>query len=305
MAKGVFDTKPGSRYDDEIAERYHFPDTKPYREVAEAIVGDWIIYREPQRNRGRRAYIAAARVTGIVPDRKAPGHAYALVEDFTEFKPLVPFSPVGRPYWEAVARAARPRMAGQAIQGKSLRLLSDGDFAGIVAEGLKATLDPRNAIRVGLTGVEEAQTPFEFDVSPEVAVRRVEAMLVNKKIREANFRRLVCEAYDDTCAVTGLRIINGGGRSEVQAAHIWSVADGGPDEVRNGLALSGTIHWLFDRHLISLTDDYRLLVSHNKVPAELRVLFEKQMDRIHLPSDHRLWPRPTYLARHRERYLAA
>jgi hypothetical protein len=23
--KGVFDTKPGSGYDDEIAERYHFP----------------------------------------------------------------------------------------------------------------------------------------------------------------------------------------------------------------------------------------------------------------------------------------
>jgi putative restriction endonuclease len=43
--------------------------------------------------------------------------------------------------------------------------------------------------------------------------------------------------------------------------------------VQNGLALSGTVHWLFDRHLISLTDDYRLLVSHNKVPAELRGLF--------------------------------
>jgi putative restriction endonuclease len=81
-------------------------------------------------------------------------------------------------------------------------------------------------------------------------VRRVELMLVNRKIRDANFRRLVCEAYDDTCAVTGLRIINGGGRSEVQAAHIWPVAEGGSDAVHNGIALSGTAHWLFDRHLI-------------------------------------------------------
>ena len=130
-------------------------------------------------------------------------------------------------------------------------------------------------------------------------------MLINRKIRDANFRRQVCEAYDDRCAVTGLKIINGGGRSEVQAAHIWGVGDGGPDVVQNGLALSGTVHWLFDRHLISLTNDYRLLVSHNKVPAELRVLFERQMDRIHLPKDPRLWPHPTYVERHREAFMAA
>ncbi|MBX9460355.1 MAG: HNH endonuclease [Brevundimonas sp.] len=74
-------------------------------------------------------------------------------------------------------------------------------------------------------------------------------MLVNRKVRDTSFRRQVCRAYDDTCAITGLRIINGGGRSEVQAAHIWPVEHGGPDTVRNGLALSGTVHWLFDRHL--------------------------------------------------------
>jgi len=28
--------------------------------------------------------------------------------------------------------------------------------------------------------------------------------------------------------------------------------------------------------LISLTDDYRILLSHNKVPAQLRFLFETQ-----------------------------
>jgi putative restriction endonuclease len=101
-----------------------------------------------------------------------------------------------------------------------------------------------------------------------------------------------------------LKIVNGFGRSEAQAAHIWPVAEGGPDVVQNGLALSSTVHWLFDRHLISLTDDYRILVSHNKVPGELRSLFEKQMDRIHLPADRRSWPHPAYVARHRERFAS-
>lgn len=144
-----------------------------------------------------------------------------------------------------------------------------------------------------------------FDAPPVEQARRVEAILVNRKIRDANFRRQVCEAYDDRCAVTGLRIINGDGRSEVQAAHIWPVGDGGPDVVQNGIALSSTIHWLFDRHLISLTDDYRLLVSHNKVPSQLRGLFANQMDRIHLPAAPRLRPHPAYVARHRQAFVEA
>jgi putative restriction endonuclease len=75
--------------------------------------------------------------------------------------------------------------------------------------------------------------------------------------------------------------------------------------VQNGLPLSGTIHWLFDRHLISLTDDYELLVSHNKVPAELRPLFERQLNRIRLPDERRLWPHRACVGRHRERFMAA
>ena len=192
-----------------------------------------------------------------------------------------------------------------------MRSLSDADFSAIVAAGLAETLAPQNAIRLGLadiepTGVAEIGAPFDHGAAPGLEqVRRVEQALVNRKVRDANFRRHVCAAYDDRCAVTGLRIINGGGRSEVQAAHIWSVGDGGPDVIQNGLALSGTVHWLFDRHLISLTDDYRLLISHNKVPAELRVLFERQMNRIHLPGDERLWPHTTYVEKHREQFMAA
>jgi hypothetical protein len=56
-------------------------------------------------------------------------------------------------------------------------------------------------------------------------------------------------------------------------------------------------------YLIGLTDDYRVLVSHNKVPAELRSLFSSQMNRIQLPVDKRLWPHAAYLGRHRERFV--
>jgi putative restriction endonuclease len=303
--KAVFDTKPNSGYDDEITRQYHFPARSNYMAAARGALGDWIVYREPQRNNGRRAYIAVARVLEIRPDPQRPDHAYAIMGDYLPFDRPVPFAGDAR-YWEAPLRAIEdPNRVGQGLQGKAMRPLADADFTAIVAAGLTETLAPENSIRLGL-GVEDLPQPFDYDTPPGLdQVRRVEAMLVNRKIRDANFRRQVCEAYDDRCAVTGLRIINGGGRAEVQAAHVWSVETGGPDVVQNGLALSGTIHWLFDRHLISLTAEYRLLVSHNKVPAELRGLFEKQMDRIHLPADRRDWPHPSYVERHRQAFMAA
>lgn len=305
--KAVFDTKPNSGYDDEIVRRYHFPTQSNYMAVAHAAVGDWIIYREPQRNGGRRAYIAVARILRIEADPARAKHAYAIIGDYLPFDRPVPFAGGTYGYWEAPLRAVEnASRVGATLQGKAMRPLDDADFAAIVSAGLAETLAPENAIRLGLVGVEEAARPFEFAVAPGLdQVRRVEQLLLNRKIRDANFRRQVCEAYDDTCAVTGLRIINGGGRSEVQAAHVWGVGEGGPDVVQNGIALSGTVHWLFDRHLISLTNEYRLLVSHNKVPAELRALFQRQMDRIHLPRDQRLWPHPTYVERHRDRFMAA
>ncbi|WGI73309.1 HNH endonuclease [Sinorhizobium meliloti] len=299
--KGIFDTKRDSGYDDEIAFRYHFP--KQYRQIAEVLVGERIIYREPKRNRGRQAYVATAKVVRVHDDASRPGYAYAVMAEYREFDEPVPFVRDGR-YWEtALLSVQDPIRVGAFLQGKSIRVIPESDFATIVRAGLSQTLMPDNAIRLELDPKHvDDPTQELLDLPVQEQERRIEQILFNRKIREASFRRKVCDAYDSRCAITGLRIVNGGGKSEAQAAHIWSVAEGGPDVVQNGIALSATVHWLFDRHLISLTDDYRILVSHNKVPAELRTLFEKQMDRIHLPGDTRLWPHPAYVARHREKF---
>ena len=47
----------------------------------------------------------------------------------------------------------------------------------------------------------------------------------------------------------------------MEAAHIRPVEANGPDILSNGLALSGTAHWMFDRGLIGLDDDKRILIS--------------------------------------------
>jgi putative restriction endonuclease len=301
--KAVFDTKPSSAYDDEVTRHYQFP--RRYLSLVAASLRDWVVLRRPRADGGNLAYFAVARIADLEPDPITPTLTYARFADYLEFDQNVAWRNNGR-YAERALRELPTSEVGVYLRGRSVRPLTDEDFAAIVSAGLSQTLAPDNAIRLGLSGTQEAAQGFDFESLPGIdQVRRVEQLLVNRKIRDANFRRHVCDAYDDRCAVTGLRIINGGGRSEVQAAHIWGVGEGGPDVVQNGIALSGTAHWLFDRHLISLTDDYRLLVSHNKVPSELRALFDRQMNRIHLPMDDRLRPHRSYIQRHREKFMAS
>ena len=272
--KAVFDTRPDTGYDDDIIRRYHFPNL--YLAEARKSVGDWVVYREPRRGGGREGYVAVARVTGIEPDPKNPRSSYAHLTDFLPFDTVVPLRS-GTEYYEAALNAVEnPSRIGAALRGKSIRTISDAEFASIARAGLAEMLDAARA-----HGSEYSDS--RMDPSMEALIRapleeqerRIVQMLSNRPLRDAAFRMSVVNAYDEQCAVTRLRIINGGGRAEVQAAHIWPVADGGPDVVQNGIALSATCHWLFDRHLISLTDSYGLLVSHNRVPTELRNLFRE------------------------------
>lgn len=298
--KVVFDTRPGSGYLDSV-QRYQFPSR--YLGVAAAAVGDWSVHYEPSRENGRRAYVAVARIARIGPDPDRAGHHFAHLEDYLHFDaPVALKGPTG--YREAKLRdVADARDIGRTLQGRSIRSLADADFAAIVEDGLAVTLAPGNAIRLGLAGPGVDHEALEM-LSVPPGVRVMEKMLLNRTIRDAAFRGTVLGAYDETCAVTGLRIVNGGGKAEAQAAHILPVAEGGLDIVQNGVALSATAHWLFDRHLISIGEDWRPLVSHNKVPEALRMLFTPQNARIRLPANQSYWPHPAFVAQHRERFAA-
>ncbi len=299
---GVFDTRAGTIYDDDVATRYHFPNR--YLQVALACQDDWILYREPRRGQGRSGYVAVARIVAVEPDPLDPKSSYARLDGYLELDQVVPLDGPAGPY-EALLRAVdEPSRRGAALQGRSVRAISAEDFAAIVRAGLEETLTPANGRRLGLDALADPETQDLLDAAPAEQERRIEQVLVNRRIRDAAFRGQVMSAYDGRCAVTGIRLINGGGKAEAQAAHIWPVAEGGPDIVPNGISLSSTVHWLFDRHLISLTDDLGLLVAHNRVPTELQSLFEKQMTRIIVPENPSLRPHPAFVRRHRERFAA-
>lgn len=289
MPNAVFTYSASSEYDDQPEFRYHFPRT--YLRVAEQAVGDWILYYEPRRtegvssNSGRQSYFAMARVVRVEPDVRQPDHYYAYLEKYTEFDSPVPFREEGK-YFESILKK-EDGSANKGAFGRAVRGIPRPEFEYIVAQGFARELQPWEV-------ADRANSPV-----PETEDRPLMAQIVTRPFRDAAFRRHVREAYGNTCAVTGLCLVNGGGRPEVQAAHIRAVEASGPDTVRNGLALTGTVHWMFDRGLISVDDSFRLLVASKGIPAELRSLVQRGNE-LRVPVRADLRPHTTYLRWHRE-----
>lgn len=297
MVKAIFTHADGSIYDDLPEVRYHFPQT--YLRAVEASVGDWIIYYEPRRvtagsdrTGGRQSYFATARLDRIERDPRRNGHFYARVKDYLAFPNAVPFRD-GEAYHESLLQRPDGKTSKGAF-GRSVRSIPDAEFNAILAAGFAGVRDDLGTEDWVLetpapTGFHDPATPFE---------RPIIERITRKPFRDAAFARQVKTAYHARCAMTGLRIVNGGGRPEVQAAHIRPVQDGGPDTVRNGLALSGTAHWMFDRGLLSIDDDFTILIAENRVPdAAKRLLCPDR--KLLVPDAAFLQPHKAYLAHHR------
>ncbi|RKU29989.1 hypothetical protein C6497_05290 [Candidatus Poribacteria bacterium] len=83
----------------------------------------------------------------------------------------------------------------------------------------------------------------------------------DKNIRKTAFRRAIMSIYDYTCAVCRLHIMTMDSVSVTEAAHIIPFSISKNDDVRNGISLCQLHHWSFDKGLISLSNDYTVIVS--------------------------------------------
>jgi putative restriction endonuclease len=293
MTFGILLHRSDSIYSDIPAERYQFP--PQYLGRVEACVGDWIIYLEPSKVANTRGYFAIAKVQEVIADPKAPGMYLALIEpgSYLDFANPVPFRGPDGPMELGVLNE-EGRISGRAQS--AVRPLSPADFNRIVQAGLGEVDDllPRIGESVPYELAEE-HAPFQYEQERERIIQ-----LTSRPVRDRVFRRIVLSAYDERCAVTGLKLINGRGRAEVEAAHIRPVEANGPDSVRNGIALSGTVHWMFDRGLISLSDELDILVSRQVNDPDRIAGLVNPTGRALAPERISLRPYPYFLAWHRE-----
>jgi putative restriction endonuclease len=293
MTNGVFIYRSDSPYDDSPSSSYQFP--KKYLSRARECIGDWIIYLEPTKVRATKGYFGCAKVQSIVADGDDGNLFRAIIEagSYLDFPHLVEFNGEHGLVEQGLLND-EGKVSGRAQA--AIRPVSLKDFNRIIDLGVGFDNEflPRTDIENG-NSIGEAVTPFDYDFE-----RNRVATFGSRAIRDRFFRRRIVEAYEARCAVTGLRLINGGGRAEVEAAHIRPVEHGGPDIVTNGIALSGTVHWMFDRGLISLSDELEILVSrHVNDPSEIHNMINRN-GFANKPVRNTDRPHPAFLAWHRE-----
>ncbi len=140
-----------------------------------------------------------------------------------------------------------------------------------------------------------AEGPFTYQTIPE-------PVQATQPVRRAAFRQEIMQIYDYTCAVCRLRIVTMHGESATDAAHIIPFSISQNDDIRNGISLCKLHHWAFDKGLISLNRNYKVMVSallSERRPTEW-VLTEQRDKSILLPEHDLLYPAQDALKWHRD-----
>src|SRR6266478_4735611 len=136
--------------------------------------------------------------------------------------------------------------------------------------------------------------------TPFVAENRA-VYQVSRQKRDAAFRSIVLGNYGYTCAVTGQRF-HSPRHVEADGAHIIGKEVRGTDDPRNGIALSKSAHWAFDRGLFTISDQYEVIANPKISGASVARFPALELDRskILLPKDSCYWPHPDALAWHKQ-----
>ena len=100
--------------------------------------------------------------------------------------------------------------------------------------------------------------PMELLAKEEFPEGRTRDAIVKARVNQSFFRSAVLAAYDSQCCITGLSV-----RELLTASHIvpWSVDTKNRTNPRNGLCLNAIHDRAFDCGLITVTPDYRVVIS--------------------------------------------
>jgi putative restriction endonuclease len=291
----VLTSKPDSPYAD-TSTSYEYP--ARYRRFFEALESGQpmiaIIYEPRSGGRGRMSYVGWAALRGV-PERSPrvtpagqPLWEVHYVDRVQEFPNPVPRDYLGQPV-EQWLRDMDPANRNVLSSGASVRFLREEEGQFILELG-----------HAGQLGVSTPYEAPEGEVEQLVAERSIR--VVEAVARDARFRRDVMSAYEYRCAVTGLTIGSlpqGRATRLLDAAHIRPVSASGSDAVSNGLALTPTVHRLFDEGLVSArwTDSgLELVRSPHLEPEQVEndergtVIHLETGSSLALPTNTASWP---------------
>jgi putative restriction endonuclease len=228
-------------------------------------------------------------------------------------------------FWHLIPRQGKEPILAAARQIRSVSQLRDTVLGAQLDEELYEELcveESRNLLRtvlietyfapevqpalveqgvINLEAFRYSQRLLEHARAQQITERLPEEEIYRPAARNQGFRRAVITAYNHRCALCGIRMLTPDGHTAVDAAHIipWSVNQN--DDPRNGMALCRLCHWTFDEGLVSVSPEYRVIISSllttaDNVPGHLLTLTDRA---IIGPVEQSLWPDLDALSWHR------
>lgn len=122
--------------------------------------------------------------------------------------------------------------------------------------------------------------------SPEEYRKQIESFINSSNdeeiyIRGGIFKREIPKIYNNTCCISGMKIDATINVSMIDACHIIPFSESYNDTVTNGIALCPNLHRAFDRGLISIDNDYKVVLSssfrEDKSAYSIRVFDGKEI----------------------------
>ncbi len=151
--------------------------------------------------------------------------------------------------------------------------------------------------------LEQLELNFLSGQAAETPVKWMK--IIQSEVRSVLFKTEVPKKYKYTCAISGQRINANMDYQFIDACHIRPWSKSKDDSIQNGITLSPTLHRAFDRFIISLDEDYRVILSdafteNENSPHNLRQFKGKK---ILLPENKAWYPSQESLAWHRSNLL--
>ena len=119
-------------------------------------------------------------------------------------------------------------------------------------------------------------------------------------LRGSMFKREIPKIYNNTCCISGMKIDATISVSMIDACHIVPFSESYDDTITNGIALCPNLHRAFDRGLIAITDDYKVMVSGSFVEDAANYSIRAfNGGQILLPKSERYFPKRENIEWHR------
>jgi putative restriction endonuclease len=121
-------------------------------------------------------------------------------------------------------------------------------------------------------------------------------------VRGGIFKREIPKVYSYACCISALRIVADKEVQMIDACHIVPFSISGDDTIGNGISLCPNLHRAFDRGLIAIDDDYRVLTKPFFEESNAYSIKQFEGKELLLPKQKSYHPLKENLAKHRARF---